>query len=110
MSETEIPSTLYDQLAVYYDLINASVTDDIQFFLQLARQQSGPILEVGCGSGRILIPIAEAGLEIVGLDNSRPMLDRAEARLRNRSFKVPPRLVLGDMTRFDLQTLSLIHI
>ena len=124
-------STLaYDELADYYDLVHAQVTSDIPLYLSLARESGGPILELGCGSGRTLVPLAEAGFEIVGLDNSKAMLAWARERIRAGGLEESIDLVEGEMISFDLgrrfplitvpfnawmhlpgrQALSLIHI
>ena len=58
---------MYDQIAHYYDLTHADLTEDIDFILDLARQSNGPILELGCGSGRLLLPLARAGFMTVGV-------------------------------------------
>src|SRR5262245_17396946 len=68
------------------------------FYLALARETGGPVLELGCGTGRALLPIARDGIACVGLDNSPAMLDVLRA-------KAPPpnlRLVLAPMQDFDL--------
>jgi len=94
----------YDHLAPLYDLINAGVQDDLPFYLALVAEMGGPVLELGCGSGRTLIPLAEAGYDVVGLDSSPAMLERARTRLERSPFAEHVRLVQGDMTGFDLQT------
>jgi SAM-dependent methyltransferase len=74
---------------------------DRTFYLELARRTGGPILEVGCGTGRVLLPIAEEGFECVGLDASESMLEIARS-------KDPPanlRLLHGDARSFDLAPL-----
>ena len=59
-----------------YDVLHREVPggDDIAFFRRLAVAADGPTLELGCGSGRVTIPLAEAGVDIVGLDRSTAML------------------------------------
>jgi len=73
-----LPSTVdsYQRAAKHYDAAYAAmgVADDAPFYLELAKLYGGPILEVGCGTGRVLLPIARSGIEIHGLDNSAPML------------------------------------
>lgn len=63
--------------AEFYDMEFADRRHEIPFFRKLAREAGGPVLEVACGTGRITIPIALDGVEIAGLDISRPMLERA---------------------------------
>lgn len=80
------------------------VEGDVEFYLQLARSAPGPALELGCGTGRIALPLARAGIEITGLDLSRAMLDVAAERLAIEDADVTGRatFVRGDMTDFDL--------
>ncbi len=74
--------TSYDGWASVYDSIYTYVREDIPFFVQEAARSNGPVLELGCGTGRVTLPIAESGIDIVGLDNSAPMLQRAESKAR----------------------------
>ncbi len=89
-----------------YDVLEREVPggDDIGFLRDLARRVGGPVLELGCGTGRVTVPLAEAGIPIVGLDRSRPMLDVAEERRRSLPPDVRRRLrfVEGDMADFRL--------
>lgn len=55
---------------------------DIPFWRNLAVQAGGPVLELGCGTGRISLPLGRAGVQLVGIDRSEPMLVRARARVR----------------------------
>jgi SAM-dependent methyltransferase len=93
-----------DVFAEFYDHTPLYRTRaDIPFYVEEARR-AGSVLELGCGSGRILIPTAEAGVPITGLDLSDSML----ARCREKLFAQPPdvharvRLVHGSMTDFNL--------
>ena len=64
--------------ARYDDEVYALLRDpsgDIGFYRSLARETGGPVLELGCGSGRVLLPIARGGLACTGIDSSRAMLD-----------------------------------
>ena len=90
------------ELAELYDLF--PFDKDIPFYLDLASAAGGRVLELACGSGRLLVPLAEAGNSVVGLDSSRPMLARAEERLRRAGPEVAARtsLVEGDMRAFEL--------
>ncbi len=78
--------------------------DDVGFFRELALATGGPVLELGCGTGRVTAPLAEAGMTIVGLDRSRAMLDVAERRRRSLPPDVQHRLrfVEADMQDFRL--------
>jgi SAM-dependent methyltransferase len=71
---------------------------DAAFYLSLARKAGGPVLELGCGSGRVLLPIARAGIECTGLDPSRAML----ARLSKNDPPSNLKLVRARMQDFDL--------
>lgn len=95
---------MYDHIAYYYDLTHGDLTEDVPFVLKLARQLGGPALELGCGSGRLLLPLAQAGLSVTGLDNSAAMLARARQKLAQADTAVQNRvqLVAGDMTDFAL--------
>ena len=99
--------------AVYYDYVATGVEGDVPFYVEEARSAGSPVLELGCGTGRILIPTAEAGVEVVGLDASHDMLMIARSKLE----VVPPevrrrvQLVEGDMRRFAVdRSFSLVTI
>ena len=76
-------SSPYAVLARVYDLQHYLLTADLPMYERLARDLAPdqPILEIGCGTGRVLIPLAQAGLDIVGIDNSPEMLAIAQQRL-----------------------------
>lgn len=93
----------YDQLAPLYDLIYADVRDDIPFYVALATETGGPVLELGCGSGRTLLPLAQAGFDVVGLDSSEAMLHKAKERAADEMVRGAIELSRADMTRFDLK-------
>lgn len=99
--------TTYDSLARFYDLENADFIEDLDFWVQLAKDSGGPVLELGCGSGRVTQQIARAGVAITGIDNSEPMLALARARL-NRNAAVANRVTLinGDMTKLEVAELN----
>ncbi len=92
-------------LSEFYDYIPVCATrPDREFFVGYSRAAGGPTLELGCGTGRILIPTAAAGCSAVGLDLSRPMLAQCREKLRRGPEKVRQRvqLVHGNMAAFDL--------
>ncbi len=96
---------LYDSVPLY------AARQDVGFYVEEAKTAPGPVLEMGCGTGRILLPIARAGGSITGLDGSRQMLERCRANLAAEPAAVQGRvrLVLNDMRTFDLgATYSLI--
>ena len=91
---------LYTTHSHVYDLLHAQLTEDIAFVLPYATEANGPILELGCGSGRLLLPLAKAGSVVTGLDNAQRMLDSAESKLSQHNLKAD--LVSADMTNFTL--------
>jgi 2-polyprenyl-3-methyl-5-hydroxy-6-metoxy-1,4-benzoquinol methylase len=74
--------------AEFYEQEFATRGHEIPFFLQQAELSKGPVLEVACGTGRITLPIARAGIEITGLDVSRPMLDLARRKAEAENLAV----------------------
>jgi SAM-dependent methyltransferase len=75
--------TLYDEIASFYDPWSRSVTEDIGFYVDHAVASGGPVVELAVGTGRIAVPIAQAGIDVIGVDTSAAMLtvarDAAEA-------------------------------
>ena len=67
----------YDAIARLYDPWSASVTEDIGFYVEEARASGRPVVELACGTGRIAVPIARAGIEVIGVDASPGMLEVA---------------------------------
>lgn len=95
----------YARSAEFYDYVQPyAERKDVAFFVDLARECGGPVLEVGCGTGRVLLPTARAGLEICGLDLSAVMLGLCREKLAAEPAEVRRRvtLVQGDMRSFDL--------
>jgi SAM-dependent methyltransferase len=90
--------------AELYDIVHADYDDDITFYVEEAIQANGPCLELGCGTGRVLLPVAEAGAAVVGLDTSQPMLARARRKVQALPLEVRQRITLvrGDMRTVDL--------
>lgn len=108
-SESEVPSTnnLYLDTAHYYDMDTASYSEfDLSFYLDLARRSGGRVLELACGTGRVSIPLVNAGFEVWALDLSPPMLTELERKAANLPDDVRGRLhiVHGNMAAFDLTT------
>jgi SAM-dependent methyltransferase len=95
--ESGLPE-LYDHIPLYKD------RKDVEFYVDLCRAAEGEVLELGCGTGRILIPAAEAGCTITGLDQSTFMLERCRAKLKMLPPAAQKRVTLveADMTNFSL--------
>ena len=77
---TEYEKSPYDAWADVYDAVYSYVRDDIPFYLGEALSIGGPVLELGCGTGRVAIPIAQTGVNVVGIDNSDAMLEHARIK------------------------------
>jgi len=101
-------------VAEFYDFIPGYARrPDLEFYLDFSRSAGGKILELGCGTGRILIPTAAAGCQIVGFDLSEYMLAKCREKLQSQPKEVRERvrLVHGNMTNFELnEHFSLITI
>ena len=78
---------LYED-ADFYNLEFAERDQEIPFFQKMAQQSPGPVLEVACGTGRLTLPIARAGVDIDGLDVSAPMLESARHRSEAEGLSV----------------------
>jgi SAM-dependent methyltransferase len=91
------------ELAALYDAVYAN-SADIAFWQVMTTAGSNGLLELGCGTGRVLLPLARAGHSITGLDLAVPMLEYCRAKLQAESPEVRDRVTLleGDMTAFDL--------
>ncbi|HEX7946330.1 MAG TPA: class I SAM-dependent methyltransferase [Phenylobacterium sp.] len=87
MNEARAVLALYED-AEFYDWEFAERDREVPLFRRLAREAAGPVLEVGCGTGRLTLPIAADGVDITGLDLSAPMLARARAKARDAGLRV----------------------
>lgn len=85
----------------HYDLDSKSYPDDLGFYLGEARKAKGPVLELACGTGRLAIPLAKAGIDVTGLDVSAPML--AQAKLKSEKLGVNIRWIKSDCRSFNLK-------
>jgi SAM-dependent methyltransferase len=97
----------YEILASHYDTGYCSKQDlvDVPFYVDLARKSGGPVLEIACGTGRVLLPIAREGIEIEGVDNSQSMLRILRRNLAREPREVRERVTIheGDMRDFRLE-------
>jgi SAM-dependent methyltransferase len=112
----------WDEYAPFYDWENAQTLGrrDVPFWRRVAVAARGPVLELGCGTGRVSLPLARAGIDLIGIDRSAPMLERASRRANaSRRARVPGtaravrdrpsvRFVRGDIRAlpFDARTFS----
>jgi SAM-dependent methyltransferase len=89
----------WDDYAPFYDWENARTLGrrDVPFWRQLAVNAGGTVLELGCGTGRIALPLARAGARVVGIDRSAAMLTRARQRVRRSRLQPRVSLVRGDI-------------
>lgn len=71
----------YDTIARFYDAENLEMTDDLPFYSDLADIYGGPILDVGCGTGRVMLHLVQEGHACVGVDTSPQMLERAQRKV-----------------------------
>jgi SAM-dependent methyltransferase len=102
----------WDAYAAFYDWENARTMArrDVPFWQRVAAAAAGPVLELGCGTGRVTVPLARAGIPLVGIDLSDPMLHRARTRLRRARLTARARLVRGDIRQlpFEVETFALV--
>ena len=87
----------YDPFAHYYDADFRDHNEDLSFYLALARRTGGPLLELMCGTGRVLLPLAEAGYPITGVDSSPAMLTLTRQRLTEAALTDRATLLEGDV-------------
>lgn len=74
-------SGFYATIARYYDAEHTDRTDDLVLYSELAEEYGSPVLDVGCGTGRVLFHLAQEGHAVYGVDSEQAMLDRARRRL-----------------------------
>jgi SAM-dependent methyltransferase len=113
MSDTRQPRAFYEADSLSTEIYDAlaesiisgsSVEGDVDFYRRLAGETGGPILDVGCGTGRVAVALAADGHEVVGVDLSTPMVRLAEQRRAGLSAGVAARLSFhqADMATLDL--------
>ena len=83
-----------------YDVVYSWYQDDLAFYVDLARASRGPVLEVACGTGRILLPTAAAGVDIDGIDLEPAMIARLKAKAEATGLKV--KVAVADMRDFTM--------
>lgn len=89
----------WDDYADYYDWENAQTVGrrDIAFWEQMAESVDEPILELGCGTGRVAIPVAKKGATVIGIDRSASMLARGRERVRKARMAARVKMIRGDI-------------
>ena len=93
--------SLYDAFAPVYDDWSAHMTEDVPFYVGLAREAEGPLIELAVGNGRVAVPVArETGRHVLGIDASQAMLDQARAKAD--AAGVDLELRQGDMRELEL--------
>ena len=100
-ARTERKGTWNEAFADRYDEWVASVTDDVDFYQELALEADGPLVELAIGSGRVAIPVAQAtGRTVIGIDSSPSMLEQARVRAMGAGVDL-------DLREGDMRDLSL---
>ncbi len=87
----------YDAIARLYDAWSRSVTEDVGFYVERAREAGGPVVELGVGTGRIAVPTARAGVRVIGVDSSEGMLGVCRERAEREGVADLLDLRLGDL-------------
>jgi SAM-dependent methyltransferase len=87
----------YDQIARLYDPWSRSVVEDIGFYVDAGVESGGPVVELGVGTGRIAVPVASAGIRVIGVDTSQGMLDVAAEQAELAGVAPLVELRIGDM-------------
>ncbi len=85
----------------WYDEIAREYVNDIPYYMGLAKRLKGPVLELSCGTGRVGIPMIEAGLDYWGIDISSTMMKRFKEKAREKGLN--PNLVKGDVRKFSIK-------
>jgi SAM-dependent methyltransferase len=92
----------FDPIARFYDLFYGERDDDLQMYQDFALAVDGPILELGCGTGRALIPLAREGHHVTGLELSEAMLATTRAKANAAQVDDQVSLIQGDMRDFEI--------
>ena len=90
-------SALYDGIAPIYDPWSRSVVEDVDFYVEEALVSGGPVVELAVGTGRIAVPIAKAGVRVIGVDESPAMLEGARAYAERENVSPLVDLRVGDL-------------
>lgn len=102
MTDDERNADPYDKIAEFYDLEHATYDEDLSLYLNLAIATGDPIIELGCGSGRLLLPLASHGFRVTGVDRSAAMIARAERAAKQAGLIDRVTLHTGSMNNLNL--------
>jgi cyclopropane fatty-acyl-phospholipid synthase-like methyltransferase len=94
--------TDYDLIAPFYEIEHAHFEEDLNLYINFAELCGSPLLELACGSGRLLVPLARAGYELTGVDSSASMLNLAQHALEQAGVAGQCTLVQENMSRLHL--------
>ena len=97
MGDHDAGGALYDRIARIYDPWSVSVTEDVDFYVEEALASGGPVVELAVGTGRIAVPVAKAGVGVMGVDESPEMLAGARAYAEREGVADLVDLRLGDL-------------
>jgi len=93
----------FDSFARYYDADMGSFDDDLPLYRELARREGGPVLDPMCGTGRVLVALAQAGFEGTGVDIAPAMVGVLEHKIRRHGLAGRLRAQVGDVRRLRLE-------
>ena len=95
----------WDDYAPFYDWENSQTLDrrDVRFWEGMAVRANGPVLELGCGTGRVTIPVARAGARMIGVDRSAEMLGKARKRVQRSKLKGNIAWLRGDIRQLPFR-------
>src|SRR5260221_4348162 len=93
----------YDRIAPFYDIEHAQFDEDLTLYQDFAALCMGPLLELACGSGRLLLPLAREGYELTGVDTSTAMFNLARQRLQDECLTSHCKLVQQDICTMRLE-------
>ena len=96
-----LPAVNYDEFADLYDHQYDVYRDDLHFYARVAEKVSGPVLEIGAGTGRVTAFLARRGVQVTGLEPSARMMERAQARAQRDGLEL--KIVQGDVRTFQLE-------
>ena len=91
----------YDDWADLYDKVYAYLDYDLDFWLGQANAAGGPVLEMGCGTGRVALALADAGFDVTGVDISPRMIEQAKAKAKTRGLADRSTFIVADMAEKD---------